>query len=83
MRYFKGSISSDELCGIIIEALKSGPKSSRELFSICKERYAEFWQQKYSIKKAIVSDGEIRYRLTRLLKEGLIIRDSNRNYSLS
>jgi len=82
MRYFKQDIGSDELCLVILDALKSGPKSSRELLSICKEKYSKFWEEKHGFKKAIVSYGEIHYRVRRLLKDGLIARDSDGNYTV-
>lgn len=72
MSCFKGDVKKDELCGIVIQALQSGPKSSKELFLICKERYAEFWKKrKYSLG-VIVSNSEIYYRIRRLVKDGLI-----------
>ena len=81
MRCFKGDVGNDRLCTIIIDALKSGPKSSKELLLICKEKYAGFWEQRHGLKKVIVSDSEVRYRVRRLLKEGLITKSSDRNYS--
>jgi len=72
MSYFKSDIEKDKLCRIIIEALKSGSKSNKELFLICKDKYAEFLKG-YSLG-VIVSDSEIRYRIRRLLRDGLINR---------
>ncbi len=72
MSCFKSDVEKDKLCGIIIEALKSGPKSNKELFLISKDKYAEFLKR-YSLG-VIVSDSEIRYRIRRLLKDGLISR---------
>jgi DNA-binding Lrp family transcriptional regulator len=80
MGYFKGDIKTDELCRIIIEALRRGPQRSSELFPTCKDKYAKSWGKSYSFG-VIVSDSEIRYRLRRLLKDGLI-RRHQREYSL-
>ncbi len=74
MGYFKGDIERDELCRIIIEALSRGPQSSRELLLTCKDKYAKFLEKKRYCLKATASDNEVRYRLRRLLKDGLITR---------
>jgi predicted transcriptional regulator len=81
MSYYKGNVKEDKLCGIILKALYQGPKSSKELFSICKDEYTKFWGKSYSLG-VIVSDSEIRYRIRRLLKDGLI-RRRQREYSLA
>ena len=81
MSYFKGDIKTDELCGIIIEALNRGPQSSRELLLTCKDKYAKFLEKRYCLR-AIPSDNEVRYRLRRLLKDGFIRRCQG-EYSLA
>ncbi len=81
MSYFKGDIKTDKLCGIIIEVLSLGPQSSRELLSICKNKHVNFLEKKRYSTRAIASDSEVRYRLRRLLKDGLIVRHQG-EYSL-
>lgn len=82
MRCFAGDVEKDELCGIIVEALKSGPMRSRELRSICKKRYAAFLaRRKYGLGFD-VSDSEIYYRIRRLLRDRLIRRD-HAEYSIT
>lgn len=82
MRCFEGDVEKDELCGIIMEALKAGRMRSRELRSICKERYAAFLVgRKYGLGFD-VSDSEIYYRIRRLIKDGLIRRDHG-EYSIT
>ena len=79
---FEGDVEKDELCGIIIEALKAGRMRSRELRSICKKRYAEFLMgRKYGLGFD-VSDSEIYYRIRRLLRDRLIRRDQG-EYSIT
>jgi len=82
MSYFKGDVKTDELCGIIIGALSQGPQSSKELLLTCKDKYAKFLEKKRFCLRAIPSDNEIRYRLRRLLKDGLIRRHQG-EYSLA
>jgi len=79
--YFKGDVKTDELCEIIIGALSRGAQSSRELLLTCKEKYAKFLEKRYCLR-AIPSDNEVRYRLRRLLKDGLIRRHQG-EYSLA
>ena len=82
MRCFKGDVAKEELCRIIIEALKANPMRSKELRSICKRRYAAFLVGRKYGSRFDVSDSEIYYRIRRLIKEGLIRRDHG-EYSIT
>ena len=73
MSYFRSDVRKDPLCGIIREALKSGSMQSKELLSICKDKYGEYLRR-FNLQ-VMVSDNEIRYRIRRLIKDGLIRRD--------
>lgn len=73
MKMIQGNIESDEFCKIIIDTLKSGPKSPSSLKGISKKKYTEYLMERYNTG-ADVSDSEYYYRLRRLISEDIVVK---------